>query len=129
MQSATTSHRRHLAVFTSALVVLSLAWSLAAAGTANASESKYCYNQTIGAHAHCTGALRNLNAVYGQGTHPVCVWAAYTSDGNTVVGGITCDSSAGEGTYNNKMFEHQWYPVIENNAGSSGTVYGLAFKP
>lgn len=121
--------RAPLATIAMALTVLGLAWTLLTATSAQASESNYCYNQTLGGHAKCVGAARNLNALYGQGTQRVCIWASQTNDGNSVVGGITCSSAAGEGTYNAKMFEASWYPVIENYAAGSGTVYGIAFKP
>lgn len=131
LSMSTIEHRRRAPALRigMALAVLCLAWTLFAASSAHASESKYCYGQSLGGHAKCVGALRNLNALYGQGTQRVCIWASQTADGNSVIGGVTCSGAAGEGTYNAKMFEASWYPTIENNATGSGTVYGIAFKP
>jgi hypothetical protein len=97
---------------------------------AMASETHYCYNQTLPGWNQCVGTQRTLNALFGQGTqHSVCVWASRTGNGGNIVGSQMCSSGGGQGVYNSSMGLDVFYPYILENAPGSGTVFGVSYAP
>lgn len=123
---------RPKAVFALGGIVLAifLTFLLGSPAGAMASESNYCFNQGLGSHGRCVGSGRELNALYGQGNqHSVCIWASQMSNGNGFVNSIRCSGGAGQGIYNPIEILAWFYPVIENNATGSNTVFGVAYRP
>jgi hypothetical protein len=128
------SHRPK-AVFASggAVLAMCLIFLLGSPPGAQASESNYCYNQSLPGSGQCVGAYRVLNALYGQGAkHSVCVWASQYASGAGFVGSIQCSPGGGQGVYNSSMALNPpvgFYPVIKANSASADTVWGVAYKP
>jgi hypothetical protein len=110
------------------IAALCLAVLLGSPGTASASESPYCGNQTLGAWGICTGGQRTVNALYGWGDqHSVCVLYGATEG----PGGFSqaCSGGGGQGVYDPLGSTGYLYPKISNNSGGANTVHGVAFAP
>lgn len=115
------------------LVALLLAVGLGSAVSAEASTSPYCNNQTLGSvgtpAGWCTGASRNLYAVYGWGdNHSVCVGFSVSPEATSMMKKM-CSGGPGSGVYNPWGSTFGLYPVIANNAAGSNLVHGVAYQP
>ncbi len=124
MESKSILDPRRMLALTGLVVVFGLLLLLGSSSGAKAETlSSYCGNQTLAGYESCWGAQRTLYAVYGWGDqHSVCVGtSAYT---NTV-----CSSGAGAGAYAPVGTTDYLWPWIQNNAGGSNRVHGVAYQP